>query len=77
MSILSIMPLMLFIGNFYSLQAKQDQSILYFKRAAELDPTYISAFTLMGHEQIEEKNTHAAIEMYRRAIGEILQEDRI
>ncbi|KAF8910365.1 hypothetical protein CPB85DRAFT_1305624 [Mucidula mucida] len=56
------------VGNFFSLQAKHEQAIQYFNRAAQLDPTYISAWTLMGHEQIEEKNSHAAIEMYRRAI---------
>ncbi len=58
-------------GNFFSLQAKHEQAIQYFNRAAQLDPTYISAWTLMGHEQIEEKNSHAAIEMYRRAIGQL------
>lgn len=41
----------------------------YFRRATELDRTYLSAWTLMGHEYVEMKNSHAAIEAYRRAVG--------
>ncbi|KAI0753942.1 cell division control protein 23 [Irpex lacteus] len=40
----------------------------YFKRATQLDHTYLSAWTLMGHEFVEMKNAHAAIEAYRKAI---------
>jgi len=35
----------------------------------QLDRTYLSAWTLMGHEYIELKNSNAAIEAYRRAAG--------
>ena len=33
-----------------------------------LDRSFLSAWTLMGHEFVEMKNTHAAIESYRRAV---------
>ncbi len=56
-------------GNHYSLRGEQEKAIQYFRRATELDQTYLSAWTLMGHEYVEVKNSHAAIESYRRAIG--------
>lgn len=57
-----------FIGNHYSLRAKHDKAIKYFKRATQLDRTYIAAWTLLGHEYIQLKDSHAAIETYRRAV---------
>jgi anaphase-promoting complex subunit 8 len=56
-------------GNLYSLRAEHEKSVKYFRRATQLDRTYLSAWTLMGHEYVEMKNSHAAIESYRRAIG--------
>lgn len=56
-------------GNHYSLHAKHEKAIQYFKRATQLDRTYLSAWTLMGHEYVEIKNSHAAIEAYRKAVG--------
>ena len=35
----------------------------------ELDPNFLSAWTLLGHEYVEVKNSHAAIQCYRRAVG--------
>lgn len=37
-------------------------------RAIKLDKKFISAWTLMGHEYLEIKNTSAAIESYRTAV---------
>ena len=37
------------------------QAVMYFRRALKLDPSYLSAWTLMGHEYVEMKNTPAAI----------------
>lgn len=34
---------------------------MYFRRALKLDRHYLSAWTLMGHEYVEMKNTSAAI----------------
>ncbi|KAF8906491.1 hypothetical protein CPB84DRAFT_1813749 [Gymnopilus junonius] len=56
------------IGNHYSLRAEHEKAVKYFRRATQLDRTYVSAWTLMGHEYVEMKNSHAAIEAYRRAV---------
>jgi hypothetical protein len=34
---------------------------MYFRRALKLNHNYLSAWTLMGHEYVEMKNTPAAI----------------
>lgn len=57
------------IGNYYSLKSEHEKAVMYFRRALTLDRTFLSAWTLMGHEYVEMKNTHAAIEAYRRAVG--------
>ncbi|EJD02696.1 TPR-like protein [Fomitiporia mediterranea MF3/22] len=56
------------VGNHYSLRGEPERAIQYFRRATELDQSYLPAWTLMGHEYVEIKNSHAAIESYRRAI---------
>ncbi|KZP34616.1 TPR-like protein [Athelia psychrophila] len=56
------------VGNHYSLRAEHEKAVKYFRRATQLDHTYLSAWTLMGHEYVEMKNSHAAIEAYRRAV---------
>eukprot|EP00095_Tigriopus_kingsejongensis_P008399 snap_masked-scaffold9_size846264-processed-gene-4.16 protein:Tk08399 transcript:snap_masked-scaffold9_size846264-processed-gene-4.16-mRNA-1 annotation:"cell division cycle protein 23-like protein" len=56
------------IGNFYSLRSQHDKAVTYFQRALKLNPNYLSAWTLMGHEFIELKNTNAAIQCYRHGI---------
>ena len=60
------------LGNHYSLRADHEKAVKYFRRATQLDRTYLSAWTLMGHEYVEMKNSHAAIEAYRRAVGTAL-----
>lgn len=44
-------------------------AITYFQRALKLNPKYLAAWTLMGHEFMEVKNTNAAIQSYRKAVG--------
>ncbi|KAJ7072269.1 hypothetical protein C8F01DRAFT_973120 [Mycena amicta] len=56
------------VGNLYSQRAEHEKAVKYFRRATQLDRTYLSAWTLMGHEYVEMKNSHAAIESYRRAV---------
>lgn len=58
----------LLVGNHYSLRQEHEKAVKYFRRAIELDRTYLTAWTLMGHEYVEMKNSHAAIEAYRRAV---------
>ncbi|KAJ3003858.1 hypothetical protein NUW54_g5089 [Trametes sanguinea] len=55
-------------GNYYSLRAEHEKAVKYFKRATQLDRSYLAAWTLMGHEFVEMKNSHAAIEAYRKAV---------
>lgn len=57
------------IGNYYSLMSEHEKAVTYFRKALKLDRSYLAAWTLMGHEYVELKNTHAAIESYRRAVG--------
>jgi anaphase-promoting complex subunit 8 len=56
------------IGNYYSLRGDHAKAVIYFKRAIKLDPKFLSAWTLMGHEYLEMKNTQSAIESYRTAV---------
>lgn len=55
-------------GNYYALRGQHDQAVSYFQRALRLNRNYLSAWTLMGHEFLEMKNTAAAVEAYRRAV---------
>lgn len=56
-------------GNYYSIRSEHQRAIIYFQRALKLDPHYLSAWTLMGHEFMELKNTNAAIQSYRKTVG--------
>lgn len=63
---------LLFTGNYYSLRGQHERAVQYFQRAQKLNPHYLAGWTLMGHEYMEMKNTNAAIQCYRQAIGEFL-----
>ena len=41
---------------------------MYFQRALKLSPNCLDAWCLIGHEFLELKNHHCAIEAYRRAV---------
>lgn len=56
-------------GNYFSLRQQHEKAVLYFRRALKLNPDYLSAWTLMGHEYLELKNPPAAIDAYRKAVG--------
>ncbi|KAK6163820.1 hypothetical protein DH2020_000684 [Rehmannia glutinosa] len=56
------------VGNYYSLKGQHEKSVTYFRRALKLNKNYLSAWTLMGHEYVEMKNTSAAVDAYRRAV---------
>ena len=60
------------VGNYYSLRSQHEKAVLYFQRALKLNPNYLSAWTLMGHEYMELKQTSAAIQAYRQAIGMLI-----
>lgn len=57
-------------GNYYSLKGQHEKAVQYFLKALRLDRRCLSAWTLMGHEFVELKNSGAAIESYRQAVGE-------
>merc|ERR1719373_1122459 len=57
------------VGNYYSMKGEHEKAIKYFKRALTLQPSYLSAWTLMGHEYVEIRNTDRAIHCYRKAVG--------
>eukprot|EP00300_Choanocystis_sp_HF-7_P019378 c20321_g3_i2.p1 GENE.c20321_g3_i2~~c20321_g3_i2.p1 ORF type:complete len:575 (-),score=99.72 c20321_g3_i2:44-1768(-) len=56
------------IGNYYSIKQDHPRAVLHFARALRLNPRWLSAWTLMGHEYLEMKNSAAAIQAYRRAV---------
>lgn len=64
-------------GNYYSSRGEHQKAITYYKRSLQLNRDYLPAWTLMGHEYVEMKNSHAAIEAYRRAVGTFLFLPRI
>jgi anaphase-promoting complex subunit 8 len=57
-------------GDHYSIHGEHEKAIKYYRRAVLLDQNCVGAWTLLGHSFVEMKNAHAAIESYRRAIGE-------
>jgi anaphase-promoting complex subunit 8 len=60
------------VGNYYSSRGDHTKAITYFKRSLLLNREYLPAWTLMGHEFVELKNSHAAIEAYRKAVGTLM-----
>ncbi|KAF6260843.1 POT family-domain-containing protein [Scenedesmus sp. NREL 46B-D3] len=52
-----------------TLQGQHERAVEYFRRALRLSRTYLSAWTLMGHEYVEMKNAPAAIDAYRSAVA--------
>ena len=56
------------VGNYYGMKNLHEKAILYFQRAIALNASYLSAWTLLGHEYLEVNNAHAALEAYRRAL---------
>ena len=57
------------VGNYYSLRGLHERAITYFQRAIKLNNRYLSAWTLMGHEYMELRNTAAAVQCYRNAVS--------
>jgi hypothetical protein len=44
-----------------NIQGQHEKAVEYFRRALRLNANYLAAWTLMGHEYMEMKNTPAAI----------------
>ena len=54
-------------GNYFALYGMHEKAVVCFARALRLNPRFLSAWVLMGHEFVELRNVPAAIECYRRA----------
>ena len=57
-------------GNYLSLRGEHEKAVVHFQRALKLNPKFVSAYTLMGYEYMEMKNTIQAIQCYRNALSE-------
>lgn len=47
------------------MKGEHERAVTYFQRALKLNKRLLSAWTLMGHEYLELKNTTAAVHAYR------------
>lgn len=54
-------------GNCFSLQKERSQALTCFRRAAHLDPSCAYAYTLSGHESLDE-DLEKAIKFFQSAI---------
>jgi anaphase-promoting complex subunit 3 len=55
------------VGNLFSLQKERSQALTCFRRAAQMDPTCAYAYTLSGHESIDE-DLDKAINFFQSAL---------
>lgn len=55
------------VGNTFSLQKERSQALTCFNRASQLDPSCAYAFTLSGHESIDE-DLEKAITFFESAL---------
>jgi tetratricopeptide (TPR) repeat protein len=55
------------VGNLFSLQKERSQALTCFRRAAQMDPMCAYAFTLSGHESIDE-DLDRAISFFQSAL---------
>ena len=55
------------VGNCFSLQKEKTQALTCFRRAAQLDPTCAYAYTLSGHESIDD-DLNKAINFFQSAL---------
>lgn len=60
-------------GNCFSLHKEHDVAIKFFTRAVEIDPDYVYAYTLVGHELVITEELDKALIFFR---GSILKDPR-
>mmetsp|Transcript_22800 Transcript_22800/g.53243 ORF Transcript_22800/g.53243 Transcript_22800/m.53243 type:complete len:792 (+) Transcript_22800:53-2428(+) len=56
------------VGNCFSLQKEHDVAIKFFKRAIQVDPSFVYAYTLCGHEYMANEKFDKAVPMYQHAL---------
>jgi anaphase-promoting complex subunit 3 len=57
------------LGNSWSLARDHEQALRCFKRATQLDPKFVYAFTLQGHEHVANEEYDKALTSYRHGIA--------
>lgn len=57
------------VGNCLSLQGERDGAVRCFRRAVQLDPGFVYAYTLMGHEFAAGEKYQEALRMYECAVS--------
>lgn len=57
------------LGNAWSLASDHEQALRCFKRATQLSPNFAYAYTLQGHEHVENEEYDKALTSYRHAIS--------
>jgi len=57
------------LGNAFSLDCEHEQALRCFGRAIQLHPGFAYAYTLQGHEHVENEEYDKALVSYRRAIA--------
>ncbi|KAK4179043.1 hypothetical protein QBC36DRAFT_88951 [Triangularia setosa] len=57
------------LGNAWSLACDHEQALRCFKRAIQLHPKFAYAYTLQGHEHVENEEYDKALTAYRQAIS--------
>ncbi|KAK7868238.1 hypothetical protein R5R35_000639 [Gryllus longicercus] len=55
-------------GNCFSLQKEHDSAIKFFQRAVQVDPSFVYAYTLLGHEYVTTEELDKALSCFRSAI---------
>ncbi|XP_068082472.1 cell division cycle protein 27 homolog isoform X2 [Anabrus simplex] len=55
-------------GNCFSLQKEHDSAIKFFQRAVQIDPSFVYAYTLLGHEYVTTEELDKAMSCFRSAI---------
>jgi len=57
------------LGNYFSLHGEHQKALRFFHRALKLNPLCLDAWTLLGQEYMELKNSNDAIQSYSKALG--------
>jgi anaphase-promoting complex subunit 3 len=57
------------IGNCYSLQKEHELAMKFFNRAIQINPNFAYAYTLCGHEYVENESFNQAKQCYSHAIS--------
>ena len=57
------------LGNCFSLQKEHEIAIKFFTRATQISPSFAYAYTLSGHEYVDNENYNLASDCYKKALN--------